>query len=82
MSRDIDNEHDVDCYDDDDDDDDDNDEDDDDEDDGEDDGDDGDDEEDDDDDIVVLHGSVPSRPGWVSNGQIQARPMQITREKV
>ena len=58
MSRDIDNEHDVDCNDD-----------------------DADDRDDDDDDIVVLHG-VPSHPGWVSNGQIQARPMQITREKV
>ena len=57
MSRDIDNEHDVDCND-------------------------ADDRDDDDDDIVVLHGSVPSRPGWVSNGQIQAGPMQITREKV
>ena len=56
MSRDIDNEHDVDCND-------------------------ADDRDDDDDDIVVLHG-VPSHPGWVSNGQIQARPMQITREKV
>ena len=45
-----------------------------------------DDDDSDDDDIVMLRGiTFPSRlrrVGWVSNGQIQARAMQITREKV
>ena len=45
-----------------------------------------DDDDDDDDDIVMLRGTTfPSRlrrVGGVSNGQIQARAMQITREKV
>ena len=45
-----------------------------------------DDDDSDDDDIVMLRGTTfPSRlrrVGGVSNGQIQARAMQITREKV